>query len=201
MNTALLIDIGSTFTKVSLVDLDKAQLVDRNQYHTTVAEGINIGLSKALSKISGWEQAKYKLACSSAAGGLKLVSIGFVPKMTAEAAKRAALGAGAKVLQTYSYELTEQDLHNIIEKKPNLILLSGGTDGGNRENIINNAYKLADSPLLSPIIVAGNRNASAEVKKILSSAGKEVYIIENVMPELEKLNVEPARKAIRKFFL
>ena len=201
METALLIDIGSTYTKVSLVDLREARLVERAQYHTTVAEGIDIGLSKALVQVAGWEKARYKLACSSAAGGLKIIAIGFVPGMTAEAARRAALGAGSRVLKTYSYELTEDDLASILEENPDLILLTGGTDGGNKENIISNARKLAGLPLRQPVIIAGNRNASAEVEDILSRTGKEVYVTENVMPELDKLNIEPARKLIRKIFL
>lgn len=201
METALLIDIGSTYTKVSLVDLREARLVERAQYHTTVAEGIDIGLSKALAQVAGWEKARYKLACSSAAGGLKIIAIGFVPGMTAEAARRAALGAGSRVLKTYSYELTEDDLASILEENPDLILLTGGTDGGNKENIISNARKLAGLPLRQPVIIAGNRNASAEVEDILSTTGKEVYVTENVMPELDKLNIEPARKLIRKIFL
>ena len=123
METALLIDIGSTYTKVSLVDLREARLVERAQYHTTVAEGIDIGLSKALAQVAGWEKARYKLACSSAAGGLKIIAIGFVPGMTAEAARRAALGAGSRVLKTYSYELTEDDLASILEENPDLRLL------------------------------------------------------------------------------
>ena len=201
MDTALLIDIGSTFTKVSLVDLKEARLLRRAQYNTTVAEGIDIGLRKALEQISDWEKDSYKLACSSAAGGLKIIAVGFVPGMTAEAAKRAALGAGSRVLKTYSYELTEEDQAGILEENPDLILLTGGTDGGNKENIIGNARKLADLPLRQPVIIAGNRNAAAEVEDILSRAGKEVYVTENVMPELDKLNIEPARRLIRKIFL
>lgn len=201
MGTALLIDIGSTFTKASLVDLARAELLARAQYPTTIAAGVNIGLSKVLEQLPGWEKARYKLACSSAAGGLKIIAIGFVPRMTAEAAKRAALGAGSKVLQTYSYELNAEDLAGILEKNPDLILLTGGTDGGNRENLLRNASKLAELPLQQPIIVAGNKTASAEAEDILLRAGKEVYLTENVMPELDKLNIEPAREMIRKIFL
>ena len=201
METALLIDIGSTFTKTILLDLEKLEIVAKSQSYTTVQEGVNLGLKRALAEVSDWKKAKYKLACSSAKGGLKLIAIGLVPRLTAEAAKRAALGAGSKVLKIYSYQLTSDDITDIINYEPDILLLTGGTDGGNRQNIITNAVKLAEISSNAPVIVAGNRNAAREVKGILRTAGKEVYVTENVMPELEKLNIEPARKMIRKIFL
>ncbi len=201
MNTALLIDIGSTFTKVSLIDLDNIKILKRAQSHTTVAQDVTLGLYQALKRIDNWEDASYKLACSSAAGGLKIIAIGLVPELTAEAAKRAALGAGSRVLKTYSYQLTHQDIEDIKKQKADIVLLAGGTDGGNKDCIIHNAQKLAETDLKQPIIVAGNRNAADEVLVILHDTGKEVYVTENVMPELEKLNIEPARKTIREIFL
>jgi len=201
MDTALLIDIGSTFTKVSLFDLDNIELLARSQSHTTVAQDVTIGLNKALEGIKGWRDARYKLACSSAAGGLKIIAIGLVPDLTAEAARRAALGAGSRVLKTYSYQLTTQDIEDIKRQKADIILLAGGTDGGNKDCIIHNASKLAETDLTQPIVVAGNRNAADEVLSILKEAGKETNLTENVMPELEKLNIEPARNTIRDIFL
>lgn len=201
MRTALLIDIGSTYTKVSLLDLEKPKLLKRSQAYTTVGLDVNIGLSKALESINGWEKADYKLACSSAAGGLKIVAIGLVPDLTAEAARRAALGAGSRVLKTYSYQLTGKDLTEIEELSADIILLAGGTDGGNSEVILHNANMLSSSSLSQPIIVAGNRVAGEEVASILKKSGKEFYLTENVMPELEKLNTKPARELIRDIFL
>ena len=144
---------------------------------------------------------EHKLACSSAAGGLKMVAIGLVPELTVEAAKRAALGAGAKVSSVFCYELTDAELQQIIRYSPDLILLAGGTDGGNKETIIHNAEKIAESNLDVPIIVSGNKVASPTVEKILKSAQKEVFVSENVMPKLERLNIEPVRKTIREVFL
>ncbi len=77
MQQALLIDIGSTFTKVAQFDLDSLELVARSQAYTTVETGINQGLLKALEDIPDWESADYKLASSSAAGGLKIVASGW----------------------------------------------------------------------------------------------------------------------------
>lgn len=205
MSLVLSIDIGSTYTKATVVDLDTVELVAKAKTITTVWEDVNIGVKKVLDELKsmGVDPAKvqHRLACSSAAGGLKMVAIGLVPELTAEAAKRAALGAGAKVCGVFCYELTDAELQEIINLSPDLILLAGGTDGGNKETIILNAEKLAESDLDIPIIVAGNKVATPTVEKILRAAGKEVYVSENVMPKLECLNIEPVRRTIREVFL
>ena len=201
MQSALLIDIGSTYTKVSLLDLTNLEIMGKNQAYTTVEEDVTIGLEKALAGIEGWEEADYKLSCSSAAGGLKIIALGLVPDLTAEAAKRAALGAGSKILDTYSFEITDKQLKEMKDKNPDIILLAGGTDGGNKETIIHNARMLAKSELECPIIIVGNRVVEDKIEKILSDADKETYITENVMPRLEELNIEPPQKTIREIFL
>ncbi len=201
METVLLIDIGSTYTKAAIIDLERLSIVRRSQSLTTINNNILIGLKKVLLKLEGWEKAHYKLACSSAAGGLKIVAIGLVPELTAEAVRRAALGAGSRILKTYCYELTAEDIMEISQLKADIILLAGGTDGGNKEVILQNAHKLAKEEIKCPIIIAGNRAVEANVKNILTKAGKVSYITENVMPELEELNIEPARNKIREIFL
>ncbi|MFN2364575.1 MAG: methylaspartate mutase accessory protein GlmL [Halarsenatibacteraceae bacterium] len=201
MQQALLIDIGSTFTKVAKFNLDTLELIARSQAYTTVETGINQGLLNALEDIPDWETADYKLASSSAAGGLKIVASGLVPELTAEAARQAALGAGSRVIGSYSYELTSKDIRAIKDANPDIILLAGGTDGGNQEIILHNARQLAESDLNQPIVIAGNRSAVEQVEAILTEADKETYITENVMPELEKLNIQPARQKIREIFL
>ena len=140
MELIVLIDIGSTFTKVSAVDLAEARLIGRFQAPTTpfnVTEGLENALSGLAEEMSrqgvspsDLRQAR-KLACSSAAGGLQMIAIGLVKDLTAEAARQAALGAGARVLKTYAYELTEADRDEIAALQPDIILLAGGTDGGN----------------------------------------------------------------------
>ena len=72
-----------------------------------------------------------------------MVATGLVPELTAQAAKQASLGAGAKVVKTYSYELTDGDVEEIDGINPDILLLTGGTDGGNKEHIIHNAHQLA----------------------------------------------------------
>ena len=207
MSLALLVDFGSTFTKVMVVDLEQEMVVGRSQAVSTVDKNITIGLSEALERIringKAIEDLKVdiKCACSSAAGGLRMVTIGLVPSLTAEAGKRAALGAGAKLVGTYCYELTMEDIEAIEQCDSNILLLTGGTDGGNKDVIIHNAEMLARSRLNIPIIVAGNRAASSRVKIILESAGKTVIPTENVLPQLQTINVEPARELIRKIFM
>lgn len=205
MKTALLMDIGSTYTKVTVFDLDRLELVDTARAYTTVETDVTRGIEKAFQELRehgyNWQDATYRLACSSAAGGLKMIAIGLVPDLTAEAAKRAALGAGAKVLKVFSYEISPAELQTILSMQPDIILLAGGTDGGNKQVIVHNAGVLAASPLMVPIIVAGNKTAAPEVEAILRQAGKDVRVTENVMPELDTLNIEPARETIREVFL
>ncbi|MEG2929697.1 MAG: methylaspartate mutase accessory protein GlmL [Oscillospiraceae bacterium] len=202
MKAVLLIDFGSTYTKVTAVDVEAEAILGTAQSYTTVETDINNGLNNAielLKKQIGDIEFGEQYACSSAAGGLKMVAIGLVPELTAKAAKLASLGAGAKVLKTYSYQLTQEDLEEIDGMKPDIALLTGGIDGGNKENIIYNAEMLAKSTRNFPIVVAGNRNCAAECKALLKD--KKCYICENVMPRLEQPNIEPAQGQIREIFL
>ena len=105
----LFIDFGSTFTKVVAFDLDGEELLSRVQVPSTVGSDITIGLEEAFEKISnevkiGDSERRQAVACSSAAGGLRVVCVGLVPDFTTEAGRMAALGAGAKIVGTYSYE-------------------------------------------------------------------------------------------------
>jgi len=204
MQAVLLIDFGSTFTKVIIADLEREELIACAQAGTTIETDIMAGLQQALGQIpepaGGWNFL-HKLACSSAAGGLKMIASGLVKELTAEAARRAALGAGARVLQVFSYELIAQDLEQIRALEPDIILLAGGTDGGNSEMILKNAAALAGLPQSIPVVVAGNRTAAAAAAEILRPKHSPVIIADNVMPELNVLAVDAAQKAIRAIFL
>ena len=101
MKPVLLIDFGSTYTKVTAADVDEGRLLGTANAYTTVQSDINNGLSDALSKlekVTGKLDFCERYAASSAAGGLRMLASGLVPELTAEAAKCASLGAGAKVL-------------------------------------------------------------------------------------------------------
>jgi uncharacterized protein (TIGR01319 family) len=202
----LLIDFGSTYTKLTAVDIEKEEIIATAKDITTIEDDIMIGVEKAYLKIEQILKDKNvnfinKLACSSAAGGLKMIAIGLVPELTAEAAKRAALGAGARVLKVYSYELTLTEIYEIKNSDLDIILLAGGTNGGNKDCIIHNAKMLAENEVKLPIIVAGNKVASDVIRQIFTEAKMYFSITENVMPKLNQLNVEPAREEIRKVFM
>ena len=203
--TALLIDFGSTYTKLRAIDLERSEIIGAGQGPSTVGSDINVGLQAALAdleqRIGGLPDFKYRLASSSAAGGLRMVTVGLVKELTAEAARIAALGAGAKLIGTYAYRLTAGDIAEIEAQDPDILLLAGGTDGGNDEVILYNAGVLAGSALGCPVVVAGNRQATDEIAVTLASAGKPAVSTENVMPEFNVLNIEPARAAIRQIFI
>ena len=163
MKAILLIDFGSTYTKVTAVDVEGECLLGTAASYTTVQTDINEGLEKALAILrqqTGEIAYDKCYACSSAAGGLRMVTSGLVPELTGEAAKLASLGAGAKVVGVYAFQLTEDDMEDILTSKPDIFLLVGGTDGGNTECILHNARMLASVNPKFPIVIAGNRTAA-----------------------------------------
>ncbi|GAG10324.1 unnamed protein product, partial [marine sediment metagenome] len=96
--------------------------------------------------------------------------------------------------------LSKYDLDSLIKLNPNIIILSGGVDYGEKETVINNAKFISEAPLFSPIIYAGNIAAADEVEHILKNANKKVYVVDNVYPNIDELNVKPAREIIQKVF-
>lgn len=205
----LLIDFGSTFTKLTAVDLGEGRILARTQSPTTVRTNISEGYLTALSllEIDGRKpsaatlRAARKKASSSAAGGLGIVAVGLVPELTLEAARKAALGAGGKVIGSYAFELDTQAVAEIERSGCDMILLAGGVDGGNKAGILHNARMLAASALDVPIVLAGNRYASAQAQSILEDGGKLVSPCANVLPALDRLSVEAAREHIRDVFI
>ena len=202
MKAVLLIDFGSTYTKLTAVDVEAEQILGTAASYTTIHTDINDGLKSALALLerkTGELNYEACYACSSAAGGLRMVTSGLVPELTGEAARLASLGAGAKVVGVYAFQLTEDDLEEILESKPDIFLLVGGTDGGNTECILHNAKMLASAKPEFPIVIAGNRTAKRECERLL--LGCEVYSCPNVMPKFGVLNIEPTQKQIREIFL
>ena len=202
MKAVLLIDFGSTYTKLTAVDVESESLLGTAAADTTVQTDINDGLREAMKRLeekTGKLEYSECYACSSAAGGLRMVTSGLVPELTGEAAKLASLGAGAKVVGIYAFQLTEDDLEDIAAQKPDIFLLVGGTDGGNTECILHNAKMLATMKPAFPIVIAGNRTAARQCQRILE--GCEVYVCPNVMPKFGVLNIEPTQQKIREIFL
>ena len=206
MDIHLLIDFGSTYTKIFAVDLEREEILGRAQALTTIEHDITIGLQNALSELSqacGFDEGdiRGKYASSSAAGGLRMAAIGLVPDLTLEAAQRATLGAGAKVVCAHGFEIDQTIIEEVEQAACDIILLTGGTDGGDKETILHNARMLAGSAINCPILVAGNRVASTQVQDILQAAGKVVAGTKNVLPSLDKVEVEPAQELIREIFI
>jgi uncharacterized protein (TIGR01319 family) len=205
LKRALLIDFGSTWTKLRAIDLDTGALLGTAQGPSTVATDINLGLDRALSALESamGERSSfaYRLACSSAAGGLRMVTVGLVRELTAEAARQAALGAGAKLVGQFAYRLTKNDVREIETLAPDILLLCGGTNGGNSEVILHNAHALAQSAARCPVVVAGNRETTDEIVALMSRDGRAAIGTDNVLPALDRLDIEPARGAIRDVFM
>lgn len=202
MKNIVLIDFGSTYTKLTAVDVESEMILGTASSYTTIETDINDGLKaglELLEKKIGKIEFSDCYACSSAAGGLRMVTSGLVPELTSEAAKLASLGAGAKTVGIYSFQITEDDIEEIRALKPDIFLLVGGTDGGNTECILHNAKMLASMKPEFPIVIAGNRTAARECQRILD--GCEVYVCPNVMPKFGVLNIEPTQKKIREIFL
>jgi len=203
----IFVDFGSTYTKVTAIDLDEEVLIGQGRAESTVRTDLTIGLKKAYKELEEKagkpciEASTLKLACSSAAGGLRLIVIGLVPSLSLSAGRMAALGAGAKLVGNYSYKLNQSELKEIQSLEPDIILLVGGTDGGNEEVILHNAHALAESGLSVPVIMAGNKVCADEILRILETPQRLVKVVDNVLSELDKLNVEASRKAIREVFM
>lgn len=205
MNLTLAVDFGSTYTKIAAFDLKNETLIATSYANTTVETDICIGLDVALAKLyaklagENYSIDKF-LASSSAAGGLKMVAIGLTKELTTKAAKEAVLGAGAKLIHSFTHKLSSSDLDIINGSSPDIILLAGGTDGGNEQYLLYNADKLAKTNLECPIIIAGNKAISDRVFNVLKSGGKNCVIVENILPNLDKLNIDSAKSAIRNIF-
>ncbi|HEY8395162.1 MAG TPA: methylaspartate mutase accessory protein GlmL [Bacilli bacterium] len=204
MTNYLLVDIGSTYTKLTAVNLDRADIIGTSQHQTTVETDVRIGYEKALALLkekTGIDSFKKIYACSSAAGGLKMAAIGLVEELTVEAAKRVCLGAGGKVDLVFSHEITQKEALKIKNGKIDIVLLAGGTDGGNSECVLHNAKVLGEAGLTIPIVYAGNKSCQDEISNIFKEYKLNGWICDNVMPRLNQLRINSARDVIKNIFL
>ncbi len=209
MKEAVLVgEIGSTTTQVVAFEhsLDTLVYVGRGISETTADQGdVSVGLLSALENLKrnlNTDELTYQrfLACSSAAGGLKMTVHGLVWDMTVKAAKEAALGAGANIRYITAGMLGEDDLREIEQICPNIILLAGGVDYGEKNTVLANAEKLCELSIRVPVIYAGNKEIQKSVSKILMTAGFECLICDNVYPNIDQLVVEPLRNLIQQVF-
>ena len=198
----VLADFGSTYTKVTVVDERDGRLIGTARHRTTVDSDVLNGLDAAIATLEADLPTIGDapiLACSSAGGGLRVAVIGLERDLTAEAARVAALSAGAKV----DTVLAGRDISvtSLEANPPDIILLTGGTDGGDSNAIVTASEAIAASAVDVPIVVAGNREVSMRAQTILSAAGRRVTAVANVMPDIGVLEGDEAREAIREQFL
>ena len=209
----LVAEIGSTTTVVNAFDhleSDNPVFLGQGQAPTSVKEGdVNIGLQAAIEDMKKNlhienEKLEYTnmLATSSAAGGLRMTVHGLVYDMTVKAAKEAALGAGANIHLITAGKLSKVDMIKLDRIKPNIILIAGGVDYGERETALYNSELIAASDLNIPVIYAGNIAVADDVKLIFESYSKEknLHIVPNVYPKIDILNIEPTREVIQDIF-
>jgi uncharacterized protein (TIGR01319 family) len=216
----LMVDFGSTFTKIGTFHAQDEFF--NLSYVPTTPDDIRVGLADGLRVLPECEargdwtplkqamsQFDVKLPCSSAKGGLKMVTVSLVKAESGFAADLAALTAGAKLLNSYDGKLTpEQARHIYEEDQPEIILLTGGVDyGGDAETQVHNARMLAEQAKYAthttygvPLIFAGNRDCRSEVERIFKDNGVDIQLTENVMPEVNTFQIEVVNEAIRELF-
>jgi uncharacterized protein (TIGR01319 family) len=217
---ALVVDFGSTFTKIGLFDARTEEF--SLSYVPTTPDDIRIGLANGLGvlpecqEFNDWKPLEramnkfdVKLPCSSAKGGLKMVTVSLVKSESGFAADLAALTAGAKLLNSYDGKLTPSQARQIYEvDEPEIILLTGGVDyGGDTETQLHNARVLAEDAKYAtyskygvPVIYAGNQDCRFEVERIFNDNGVDIRLTENVMPEVNDFRIEVVNEVIRELF-
>ena len=141
------------------------------------------------------------IACSSAGGGLRLAVVGYEELISAEAGHRAALSAGARVVHVAAGRLDDAALTTLRAVAPDVVLLVGGTDGGEASVLRHNAAALAGADRSVPVVLAGNAAVRDEVAAVLRAGGLPVREADNVLPDIGRLEPESARTAIREIFL
>ncbi|MGY1805125.1 glutamate mutase L [Blastococcus sp. SYSU D00922] len=193
--TVACVDIGSTFTKAALVD-PAGRLLATAQAPTTLDDVV----TGVLAATAGFGEAPV-VACSSAGGGLRLAVVGYEELISAEAGHRAALSAGARVVHVAAGVLDDTGLAALRAAGPDVVLLVGGTDGGESSVLRANAAALAGAEWSVPIVLAGNASVRDEVAAVLRAGELPVHEAENVLPDIGRLAPESARAAIREVFL
>ena len=198
----LLVDVGSTFTKCLVVD-PEGRVIGQSQSPTTIEDDVVAGVCNAVERLPSRSSGPYDwaLASSSAAGGLRMASVGLTASLSGRAGELSALGAGAKVVSSEHGLLDEAALQRIEAAQVHLVLLAGGIDGGNTEALLHNAGMLAklESPL--GYIVAGNADASPNAAALLRTGDRDVAVVENVFPKPGEIQIPPTREAVRELFL
>lgn len=200
-------DFGSTYSKFNLINPESATLLGQYSLPTSQASSVMDCYQEAKAKLlqqvsfqQGTDQIE-EYYCSSAWGGFRMVVIAFTETLTKKAGEYAALGSGTRIIGSYYYKLSADDLEEIIALNPDVILLAGGTNGGNQQFVLTVAQQLSQSSLMTDIIYAGNEEVQAEVQAIFQPSKCQVYLVDNVMPAVNDLKVVPVRKVAQEIFI
>lgn len=206
MKHAILLDFGSTFTKIVIVSMKEKRILHTACFESTVKTDAMIGLELCFSeaiRVLGKSDFKnaVKLSSSSAAGGLRMAVIGLSKSLSTTAGRNTAFGAGAKILSTISGCISEADVDGLIKHNVEIVLFCGGYEKGNSSTLLHNAHVLARGNMNIPIIFAGNTYIAKEIRSILTLGGKECFIADNIIPNVGLLNTESAEAIVRDVFL
>ena len=205
VESVISLDIGSTFTKAALFEVHEDQLeLHRSVRVPTTADSLQQGVRRVIEELDCLDPQTQRPAypvhfSSSAKGGLHVIAVGIVPDLTLNVAKLTALSAGARITRSYGYKLTSQHIREIETLNPDIILFSGGTDGGNEVYVQHNAEMLSTLTIRPQIIYAGNHVLCDEVTDLLSAF--PVHVASNILPELDRPCVQEARDKICDVFL
>jgi uncharacterized protein (TIGR01319 family) len=200
-------DVGSTYTKAAAFALQDETLryLGRGQApptHHDIAVGTRGAEAELSSKgIILTDDVKRYSSCS-AAGGLRMVALGFMPRVTVKAAKEVAMTAGARVMQVVSADEPLSFRKEVLrEINPDIILLSGGTDGGDETCVLENADMICELKGKATVIVACNKYVQLSVADKFAAAGISFERVPNILSTIHELNVAPAREAIHEQFI
>ncbi|WP_203995525.1 glutamate mutase L [Virgisporangium aurantiacum] len=195
--TAACVDVGSTYTKAAIVDVDSGALLATASHPTTSDTDVLHGLDKAIAATGHTPDETY--VCSSAGGGLRLAVVGYEALVSAEAGRRVALSAGARVVHVAAGRLDGAGVAALRAARPDVVLLVGGTDGGDADTLLHNAARLGTVRWRRPVVLAGNADARADAVAALRAVPH--VSCDNVLPRVGDLRPGPARTAIRDVFL
>lgn len=198
------VDFGSTFTKASLVDLQSGRMLAAASHPTTIDTDVLDGFDACLAALAEQDGRAHEaevLACSSAGGGLRIAVVGNEELVTAEAGRRVALSSGGKVVAVLSGGLDAERYADLRDALPDVVLLVGGTDGGNSSQLVGDADFLASARWSGPVVVAGDVEAREQVSASLEQSQTPYVLADNVVPRIGVLAAESARGAIREMFL
>src|SRR5918993_1138697 len=201
MPAVLCVDVGSTFTKGVLVEVRGGSLIGTASSPTTVGTDVMDGVDVVRAGLATHGEPQEVLICSSAGGGLRLAVVGYEAEVTAEAGHRVGLSAGGRVVHVSSGPMTRDDVTALLGARPDLVLLVGGTDGGNADVLLHNADRLARSRVAVPLVVAGNAEVAPAVSALLAGTGRRFAVADNVLPRIGVVAPAAARSAIRDAFL